>query len=138
MDELLLFGNKSVKENGMYADPSVLAMYTLPFIYGNNATALNHPNDMVISETMSQKFFGNSDPVGKTLKMNAKGAYSVDGLYKVTGVFKDLPANCYYHFQWLSPYTTWEDANSWLKPWSNNLNRNNRRAFTGSRPCVDR
>ncbi|HEY2727449.1 MAG TPA: FtsX-like permease family protein, partial [Parafilimonas sp.] len=74
-----------------------------------------------ISESMSQKFFGNNNPVGKTIKMNAKGAYSVDGLYTVTGVFKDLPANCYYHFQWLSPYTTWEDANTWLKPWSNNL-----------------
>ena len=70
---------------------------------------------------MSQKFFGNNNPVGKVIKMNEKGAYSVDGLYTVTGVFKDLPANCYYHFQWLSPYTTWEDANTWLKGWNNNL-----------------
>ena len=105
----------------MYADPSVLSMYTLPFIHGNASNALNNPNDVVISESMSKKFFGNSNPVGKTIKMNAKAAYSVDGLYIVTGVFKDLPANCYYHFQWLSPYTTWEDANTWLKPWSNNL-----------------
>jgi ABC-type antimicrobial peptide transport system permease subunit len=121
MDELAVVGDKTIKENGMYADPSVLSMYTLSFIYGSSATALNNPNDVVISESMSQKFFGNSNPVGKVIKMNAKGAYSVDGLYNVTGVFKDLPANCYCHFQWLSPYTTWEDANDWLKPWSNNL-----------------
>src|SRR5690348_1542070 len=121
MDELAVVDDKSIKENGMYADPSVLSMYALPFIYGNATTALNNPNDIVISESMSKKFFGNSNPVGKTIKMNAKAAYSVDGLYKVTGVFKDLPANCYYHFHWLSPYTTWEDANDWLKPWNNNL-----------------
>jgi len=121
MDELAVVGDKSIKENGMYADPSVLSMYTLSFIYGNGATALNNPNSVVITETMSKKFFGNSNPVGKTIKMNAKGAYSVDGVYTVTAVFKDLPANCYYHFQWLSPYTTWEDANTWLKPWNNNL-----------------
>ncbi|MBV9963485.1 MAG: ABC transporter permease, partial [Parafilimonas sp.] len=121
MDELAVVGDKTIKENGMYADPSVLSMYTLPFIYGNSSTALNNPNDVVISESMAQKFFGSQNPVGKTIKMNAHGAYSVDGLYKVTGVFKDLPLNCYYHFQWLSPYTTWEDANDWLKPWSNNL-----------------
>jgi putative ABC transport system permease protein len=121
MDELAVVGDKSIKENGMYADSSVLSMYTLPFIYGNAATALNNPNDVVISESMSQKFFGNNNPVGKTIKMNARGSYSVDGLYTITGVFKDLPANCYYHFQWLSPYTTWEDANTWLKPWNNNL-----------------
>ena len=121
MDELAVVGDKTIKENGMYADPSVLSMYTLPFIYGNATTALNNPNDVVINESMSKKFFGNNNPVGKVIKMNAKGAYSVDGLYTVTGVFKDLPANCYYQFQWLSPYTTWENANDWLKPWSNNL-----------------
>ncbi len=121
MDELAVLDDKSIKENGVYADPSVLSMYTLPFIYGNSATALNSPASVVISESMSKSFFGNSNPLGKVIKMNAKGAYSVDGLYTVTGVFKDLPANCYYHFQWLSPYTTWEDANTWLKPWNNNL-----------------
>jgi len=121
MDELAEVGDKSIKENGMYADPSVLSMYAMPFIYGNPAGALNDPQSVVINESMSKKFFGNSNPVGKTIKMNAKGSYSVDGLYTVTGVFKDLPANCYYHFEWLSPYATWEDANTWLKPWSNNL-----------------
>ena len=121
MDELAVVGDKSIKENGMYADPSVLSMYTLPFVYGNPSNALNDPQSVVIDESMSKKFFGNTNPVGKIIKMNAKGAYSVDGAYKVTGVFKDLPANCYYHFEWLSPYTTWEDANTWLKPWSNNL-----------------
>jgi putative ABC transport system permease protein len=121
MDELAILGDKSIKENGMYADPSVLSMYALPFIYGNPVTALNQPQSVVINETMAKKFFGNSNPVGKVIKMNAQAAYSVDGSYTVTGVFKDLPANCYYHFQWLSPYTTWENANTWLKPWSNNL-----------------
>lgn len=121
MDELAVVGDKTIKENGMYADPSVFSMYTLPFIYGNSTTALNNPNDVVISESMSQKIFGNNNPIGKIIKMNAKAAYSVDGLYTITGVFKDLPANCYYHFQWLSLYTTWENANTWLKPWSNNL-----------------
>lgn len=121
MDELAVLGDKSIKENGMYADPSVLSMYTLPFVYGNPATALNDPQSVVINETMARQFFGNNNPVGKVIKMNAKGSYSVDGLYRVSGVFKDLPANCYYHFQWLSPYTTWENANTWLKPWSNNL-----------------
>jgi len=121
MDELAVVGDKAIKESGMYADPSILSMYTLPFMYGDAKTALNDPSSVVISESMSKKFFGDANPVGKTIKMNAKAAFSVDGLYKVTGVFKDLPANCYYHFQWLSPYTTWEDANDWLKPWSNNL-----------------
>lgn len=121
MDELAVVGEKTIKENGMYADPSILTMYSLPFIYGSAATALNDPQSVVISETMAKKFFGDANPVGKTIKMNARAAYSVDGLYTVTGVFKDLPDNCTYHFEWISPYATWENANTWLKPWSNNL-----------------
>ncbi len=121
MDELAVVGDKSIKQNGMYADPSVLAMYNIPFVYGSPGSALGHPDAIVISESMAKIFFGNSNPVGKAISMKIKGAYSVDGLYSVTGVFKDLPANCYYHFQWLSPYSTWEEGNTWLKPWSNNL-----------------
>ncbi len=121
MDELAVVGDKAIKENGLYADPSLLSMFTIPFIYGSAVTALKNPNDIVISSSMSQRFFGNSNPLGKVIKMNIKGAYSVDGLYTVAGVFKDLPTNNNFKFEWLSPYTTWEDANTWLKPWNNNL-----------------
>lgn len=121
MDELAVVGDKTIKENGIYADPSILTMYTLNFIHGNAATAFKDLQSVVISETLAKKFFGEDNPVGKTLKMNANGAYSVDGLFAITGVYKDLPANSSYHFDWISPYETWENANTWLKPWGNNL-----------------
>jgi hypothetical protein len=112
-------GEKKIKTSGLYADPSLISMLTLHFVNGDPATALDQPQSVVISESLAQACFGNEDPIGKTMGMNAGQAYSVDGLYKVTGVFTDLPANCSFHFQWLSPYTTWEDANTWLKGWTN-------------------
>lgn len=121
MDELVMLDNKSIKANGIYADPSILSMYSLPFIQGDAGSAFRQLQSVVISETLAKNIFGNENPVGKTIKMNAGQAYSVDGLYTVTGVFADLPANCSYHFQWISPYETWENANTWLKPWNNNL-----------------
>ncbi|MGN6292605.1 MAG: ABC transporter permease [Chitinophagaceae bacterium] len=121
MDELVVVDNKSIKENGIYADPSIASMFSLNFKYGKATDVLNEPQSVIISETLANKFFGKEDPVGKTLKMNGKSAYSVDGLYTITGVFADLPANCSYHFQWVSPYETWENANPWAKPWSNNM-----------------
>ncbi|MBN8877273.1 MAG: ABC transporter permease [Sphingobacteriales bacterium] len=121
MDELVVVDNKSIKENGIYADPSIATMFSLNFKYGKAPNALNEPQSVIISETLADKFFGKENPVGKTLKMNGKSAYSVDGLYTITGVFVDLPANCSYHFQWVSPYETWENANPWAKPWSNNM-----------------
>ncbi|HSZ35377.1 MAG TPA: FtsX-like permease family protein, partial [Puia sp.] len=76
---------------------------------------------VVINETTSNKFFGNENPIGKTIKMDANQGFSVDGLYTVTGVFKDFPENSSYKFQWMSPYVVFENKNDWMKPWDNNL-----------------
>jgi putative ABC transport system permease protein len=121
MDELIVMGDKSIKESGAYVDPSVLSMLTLNFIYGDAPTAFKEIQSVVISETLSGKFFGNENPIGKTLKMAAGQGYSVDGVYTVTGVYKDLPQNSSYTFQWISPYIAFENKNDWIKPWDNNL-----------------
>jgi ABC-type antimicrobial peptide transport system permease subunit len=119
MDELAVTGDKKIRTNGLYADASFLSMFTVNFLRGDIATVLGQPQSVVISQSLARACFGDMDPIGKTIKMNAGQAYSVDGLYKVTGVFDDLPANCSFHFQWVSPYRTWEDANPWLKGWTN-------------------
>ncbi len=121
MDELMVLGDKSIKESGAYVDPAVLSMMTLPFTFGDPASAFKELQSVVISETLSRKFFGNENPIGKTLKMNINGAYSVDGLYTITGVYKDFPQNSSYRFQWMSPYVVFENKNEWIKPWDNNL-----------------
>ena len=53
--------------------------------------------------------------------MDANQGYSVDGLYTVTGVYRDFPQNSSYKFQWMSPYVVFENKNDWMKPWGNNL-----------------
>ncbi len=119
MDELAIVGDKSLKINGIYADPAILTMYELPFTKGDPNTALNQMNSVVISESMAKKMFDGTDPMGKTINMNGKVGYAADGLYKVTGVFKDLPANCNYRFQWVSPFKAWKTANPWVDLWDN-------------------
>jgi putative ABC transport system permease protein len=119
MDELAIVGDKSVKINGIYADPSILTMYELPFTKGDPNTALNQMQSVIISESMAKKMFDGTDPMGKVIKMNGNVGYAADGLYTVTGVFKDLPANCHYHFQWVSPFLAWKTANPWVDLWDN-------------------
>jgi len=121
MDELIVLGDKSIKGNGAYVDPSVLSMLGFHFIYGDAATVFKELQSVVINESLSRKFFGTDNPVGKTLKMDANQGYSVDGVYTVTGVYKDLPQNSSYKFQWVSPYVVFENKNDWMKPWDNNL-----------------
>src|ERR1700759_820724 len=53
MSELFVLGDKSINEDGAYADPSVFSMLTLPFIYGDPNNAFKETHSVVISETMS-------------------------------------------------------------------------------------
>lgn len=120
LGQLFVLGEKSINEAGMYADPAILSMLDLPFIYGASGTALQQLRSVVISESMSKRFFGNNNPVGKTLKANSQQVFNADGAYLVTGVFKDLPQNATYKFQWLSPYELFETKNPDFKTWEAN------------------
>ena len=91
-----------------------LKMFQLQFIKGNAATAFNQLYSLVVSETMAKKFFGTTDVIGKSLKVNNKKDYVI------TGVIKDLPKNVSFQFDWLAPFKIYEDENTWLKEWGNN------------------
>ncbi len=121
MDELIVLNDKSIKESGVYADSSILSMLAPDFIFGKTEEVFKEQQSVIISESVSKKFFGSENPVGKTIKMNANQGFSVDGSYTITGVYKDFPENSSYKFQWISPYVLFENKNDWMKPWDNNL-----------------
>ena len=80
----------------LYADSSFLPMMNYPMVKGNVNTALGEPFTAVISETYAHLYFGNEDPMGKTLHLQDDDFNNE--LVKVTGVFKDLPANTHLKF----------------------------------------
>lgn len=121
MSQLFVVGEKNINEAGLYADHSILSMLGLKFIHGDTAVGLKQPNSIIISETMSKKFFGNDNPVGKLLKANSQQPFNVDGAFIITGVFKDLPKNCTYQFQWLSPFEIFENKLGIKNEWGQNL-----------------
>jgi putative ABC transport system permease protein len=88
----------------LYADSSFLGMMKYPLIHGDAATALAEPLCAVISERYAKMYFGNEDPIGKTLRLQDDD-YNNE-LAKVTGVFKDLPANTHLKFDILFSYKT--------------------------------
>jgi len=114
-DQLLFsVGDKNIYDQGNYVDAPFLTMFQLQFIKGNAATAFNQLYSLVVNETMAKKFFGTTDVVGKSLKVNNKQNYII------TGVIKDLPKNVSFNFHWLAPFKIYEDNNTWLKDWGSN------------------
>ncbi len=72
--------------NGYYVDSTFFRIFSYPFIYGEGKTALDEPNTLVLSKTMSQKYFGNNNPVGKPLLITTPfGPFN----YTVKAVFDD-------------------------------------------------
>jgi putative ABC transport system permease protein len=70
-----------------FASKGFFSVFRYPLISGVDSTALDGPNKIVISQSMAKKYFGDEDPLGKTLR-NGQRTYC-----EVTGVFKDLPVN---------------------------------------------
>jgi putative ABC transport system permease protein len=78
----------------LQTDSSFFKFFDLDLIKGNKETALALPNQVIISESISQKYFGKEDPIGKVLGGDL-------GEVKVSGVFKDLPNNSHLRFDFV-------------------------------------
>lgn len=94
--------NPYFEEDILYVDPTFLDMFTLDFLYGQAESALTDPNSIAISESKAKKYFGDdlSEVVGQTLR--ASGGW-LAGVFKVSGIFKDVPANSHLRFDFLKP-----------------------------------
>jgi putative ABC transport system permease protein len=90
----IVLGDKVFKENAFaYVDSNFFQVFTLPFLQGDSKTALLDPGAIVISETVAKKYFGNGNPMGKSLHFKD---WNTD--FKIMGVMRDMPDNSHFHF----------------------------------------
>jgi putative ABC transport system permease protein len=111
-NRLVSYEEKAFIENRFfYADSSVFDVFTIPLQAGDPKSALNKPNTIVITETMSKKYFEDEDPIGKTLRVDDAGQN-----YMVTGVCRDIPANSHFRFDFMASMITteWSTNPSWF------------------------
>ena len=110
-ESLFRYGDKQAyEESGFYADSTVLKIFSWKLIKGDPKTAMEAPNNMIISESFAKKYFGNEDPIGKTFTVG-----SDNDLYKVTGLIKDVPSNSHFRFDFLATLSSYHhpDMDKW-------------------------
>jgi len=73
-------------------DPSFFTMFTFDFVKGDPATALKNPQSVVLTESAAARYFGDEDPMGKTLRWNNKQDLTI------TGIIKKVPYNSLLRF----------------------------------------
>src|SRR6476620_1130754 len=91
--------NSFYEKKVYYADSNIFNVFTVKFIEGTAAAALQAPFDIVISKSLAKKYFGNQPAVGKTLR-------TVYDVYKVTGVIEDVPKNSHIRYDMLISIST--------------------------------
>jgi putative ABC transport system permease protein len=93
---LIKYGDKKITEEKLYrVDSSFFDVFSFPFEQGNAKKAFEQLNSILITETAAKRYFGNENPMGKTLTIDNLGDLMV------TGVLKDVPANSHFHFDFL-------------------------------------
>lgn len=102
-------GVQMLERNILLTDPSFFTVFSFRLSKGNVATALNEPYSIILTESTAKKYFGDSDPTGKSLTIfmndNGNGAP-----YKITGVMPDPPSNAHFTFNILASFKTNEVA----------------------------
>jgi putative ABC transport system permease protein len=70
-----------------FCESEFFDIFNFPLMKGNSKTALTEPNTAIITESISNKYFGDSDPINRIFRINNQ----ID--FKITGVLKDFPGN---------------------------------------------
>lgn len=113
-NELVSFGDKAFNEKkAYYVDPDFFTVFSFPLLKGNPATALQDPNSVVLTETTAKKYFGNADPMGKTIEVDKHRQM------KVTGIAKDVPSNSHLEFDLVHSMAIYYNE-PFFKVWINN------------------
>jgi putative ABC transport system permease protein len=79
------------------ADPSYFQVFNFPFVQGNPKTVLQQPNQLVVSEKIAKKYFGDSEVLGRTLTLNNSLQYVI------SGVIKNPPSNASIAYELIAP-----------------------------------
>ncbi len=92
-------GSQNFHEDVIAADGNFLSFFGIKMILGSSENALKDPRSMVLTNSMAQKYFGQQNPIGKSLKMARDE-------FKITGVCQDLPDNSHLSFGFLMSINT--------------------------------
>lgn len=109
------FEDKRFKEDKVaWVDPALFDIFSFNFIVGSNgSSSLQQPGTMVITEETARKYFGDENPIGKTIRVGNE--YD----YLITAVIKDMPDNSHFTFD---IFMTLEDGDkmfseNWMDNW---------------------
>lgn len=115
----LTYGQKKLLKSGSYFEPGITEMLSLNIIKGKDNNQ-QEPYSIMLSESVAKAYFGNENPINKTLRIDNQQDL------KVTAVYEDLPYNTYFKdVTYMLPWKLYLIMNPWIEkmesPWGSNF-----------------
>lgn len=112
---LVNYKDKKFFEQVQLADPDLFNIFSFPIIRGKIPKDRDEVNIVALSRKLAGKYFGDKDPIGKTLKIDDKYFCTV------VAVFENIPKNSSIRFDFWMPIKVLESAydKNVLKTWYN-------------------
>jgi ABC-type antimicrobial peptide transport system permease subunit len=107
-DHILSAGEKVMTKSGSFIEQGALEMLNLDMVKGTRS-ALDDQRTIILSTSVAKVLFGDAEPIGQLVKIwNTQDV-------KVTGVYKDLPANTHFAgVDFFAPFELFASVNSWI------------------------
>ncbi|MDB5130293.1 MAG: FtsX-like permease family protein [Mucilaginibacter sp.] len=94
-----ILANAKFSESKMFfADADFFSFFSFKLLSGGASNVLSQPFSLVITRDMAKKYFGNENPIGKTLKIKTEDTYQ----YTVTGIAENVPSNSSIDFNFMA------------------------------------
>ncbi|MCH8959901.1 MAG: ABC transporter permease, partial [Bacteroidetes bacterium] len=79
-----------------FTDAEFFNVFDFRLVRGDPDTVLSEPFSILLTETMARKYFGDEDPLGQTLTLNASHVFTV------TGLLENPPRTTHFTFDFLA------------------------------------
>ena len=100
-----------VEKDFTFADPSIFDIFTFKFLHGSAKEALSSPDSIILTEAAAVKYFGETNPMGKTLTVNNRFDFTV------SGIIKNVPPNSHFTFNILAPFPVLKKFGKEIESW---------------------
>ncbi len=109
-------------EKGLYADSSLLSIFSFPLKEGEIHNILSRPQTVVLSQKLAEKYFPGSSALGKYIEIIEAG--NEKSSFEITGVLETIPVYSSLQFDYIIAYDRFEDK---FRPW---WKKSNEHSFT--------
>jgi len=100
-----------LESNMIYAEPAYFDIFSFDVISGELTTALDEPYSILIKQSISEKYFGNEYPVGKTIQMSGETNFTI------AGILGEPAGNTQMDFDMIASYSSLQAMGQYSDQW---------------------